>query len=587
MQHRIPLILNKENDQQIDSGELLSEFNVSPERKSDERTRVMRGIKDNEPIYLCGLCNQPVYLCGGQHDGLNSYGNSFRTIHFKHYCPNENCPFSSHSNYSYEDINRIKYHGQKEGALHKELKHIIAKALIKEGYNANEEQIVSLMQLCEDGFHGDTFHKYWRKPDVRAEKGDLKFVVEIQLATTFLSVIIERMRFYKDTHHYILWVLEDFYPQEEQKFTTMDILSLTNRNIFVLDKEMREVTKQTERLTLKCYYEVPVINLDKTIRYNWDCKEVHIEDIIFDEKDYIGYYYDSRGEETKLLQQVEESEQEYIDPEENFINIVNTEIKNLYDNQYFDYRNFHTNILNNNIENIERSLYLLNKRKNIPQPSDNFFRSLLALNTGYCEYGQLIRVILPHPVFSYSFNEVFSIISDPLGLAWDLTETCEQLLLFINLFHRSNYHMTQQDFKWHKKALNKNVYKNNTKLLKDDRDIVEKSILIIMWYRIQQCHEYEEYLGMLNCPEIFRLVMRLSAYEIGHPLSGEFSNIQMMTGNILNFHPDFSHLVIKMIEAYDWNTNPKMIKNYNGLKAVPESCLDHRYDELATVLFEK
>lgn len=60
MKYSVPFIYDTITNNFIDSETLLSEFNNSPERKSDERTRIMKAIKASKPLYLCGACQQPV-----------------------------------------------------------------------------------------------------------------------------------------------------------------------------------------------------------------------------------------------------------------------------------------------------------------------------------------------------------------------------------------------------------------------------------------------------------------------------------------------------------------------------------------------
>ena len=50
----------------------------------------------------------------------------------------------------------------------------------------------------------------WKKPDISASYKNINIVFEIQLSTTFLSVIVDREYFYKDNQTYILWVFKNF-----------------------------------------------------------------------------------------------------------------------------------------------------------------------------------------------------------------------------------------------------------------------------------------------------------------------------------------------------------------------------------------
>lgn len=583
MKYSVPFIYDTITNNFIDSETLLSEFNNSPERKSDERTRIMKAIKASKPLYLCGVCQQPVYLCGGRNEGINQRGNPFRHLYFKHFSLNDDCPFCSKSNSTFKDIGRMKFHGQKEGPTHLKLKQIICSGLKADGYNIYVEKRVSMSELYKGGFNLSK----WRVPDVRAEKGDLKFVLEIQLATTFLSVIIDRMNFYKEFHYYLLWILEEFDPTKEQHFTTTDILSLNNRNIFVLDEEMQEETRLKGKLTLKCYYERPKIDSRNNICYDWNCKIVHIEDIIFDDEHYIGYCYDSRSEEKKIADGEKRIDNihKYQTPKEKFSCIVNSEIVELYNNECLDYKEFPQDIICHNWKKIEKSLdCLFYKKRNIPIPSKCFFNSLLALYRVDSEYNDLIRILFSHPIFIDFSNQVFCKTNNPFDLAWTLTETCDQLLRFFNLFHISFYYRPKLDVVMYTKKLNENMSKDNTKLLVEKRFIVEKCILVIMYSKIENHVNHENLFRIFNDGYALRQMMRLAAYSIGHPLYCELSNIQSMSSTFLESNKEFAHLAIKMIDAYGWKDD---IKFYNKLKIIPKSFENHDYDELAQALFKK
>jgi competence CoiA-like predicted nuclease len=615
MQHRIPFIFDNTTGKQYDTEELLSEFNTSPESKSDARTKVHNAIIKKKPIYVCAACKQAVRLCGGVHEGKNASGNSFRTIYFKHWHSNIDCPFNSKNTYSHDEINRMKFHGQKEGEMHRLLKNTISESLKKEGYDTYVEQRVTLMQLHQDGLNSETFAKCWRKPDIRVEKGEKKFVVEIQLATTFLSVILERMNFYKEVSHNIIWVLSDFNTDEVQKFTTMDIVSVNNRNIFVLDADMREETQRTGKLVLKCYYDRPII-VNEKIAYVWESKVVNMDDIVFDSNNTV-YYYDCWDEEKKLKQQITEKHKQpdtrdekkdvynivtknesvtllsykkdardYSDPEDYFVDIVNSEIKCACNCEFDYYSEFYKDILNKNIAGIEFSLdYHHKKKNNPPSISNDFFHSLLMLRNEP-GYGKLIRTILPHPIFLYSFDEVFSDIENPFDLAWDLTESYEQLLSFLNLFHNRNRWLNNNDIKYCTVRLEQNTNNNNT-AFDEDRYAVEKYELTIMYDKIMQHNNKEMLIEMFDRKAVHHRMVRLAAYSIGHPLDCEFKNLQAMTSLFLGSNKDVAHLAIKMIESYGWSNDLKIKKNYSKLKLVPESDLNHEYDELAQVLFDR
>lgn len=78
------------------------------------------------------------------------------------------------------------------------------------------------------------------KPDVYTKYNNIQIVFELNLFTTFLSVIVERDSFYRMHGAYIIWVLNSFEPQD-QKVVEKDIYYAHKRNVFVLDDEAKKV----------------------------------------------------------------------------------------------------------------------------------------------------------------------------------------------------------------------------------------------------------------------------------------------------------------------------------------------------------
>jgi competence CoiA-like predicted nuclease len=200
--------------------------------KYDEKTlfNLRRDLKDKKKgILLCATCFQPLFLAG----------NINQELHFRHKKDSDDCPIKTTSNLSKEEVDAMKFNGQKEGAEHKQNKLFIASILRRDPSFENVEVEKTFKEESSSGIA-----KHWRRPDVSAifkNKG-LKIVFELQVSTTFLDVIIDRDNFYQRSKASILWVFLEF---NNNTFTQKDIFYSSNMNAFVLDNEAKEMSENT------------------------------------------------------------------------------------------------------------------------------------------------------------------------------------------------------------------------------------------------------------------------------------------------------------------------------------------------------
>ncbi len=278
--------------------ELLERFNHSLDTKGDMRKKLLDAIDDSEPIYLCASCMQPVRLNGGR-GGANS-----KALYFKHHKDHDGCIYTDDLGLTPDEIGSMKFHGKQEGALHYRLKKAISKALSFDGYEVFEEKRVTLVKDILPNLSVTKARKLWRQPDIRAIGKGRHLIFEIQLATTSVNVIRARMNFYKECQMHILWVVDDIdVSSDDISFTKLDTLAMTNRNLFQLDDEMIRLSKLNGTLYMKCWYRKP-IRIGAEIEYDWQMKVVTLDDLTYDDSDYIAYYFDCKAEEEKLNKEI-------------------------------------------------------------------------------------------------------------------------------------------------------------------------------------------------------------------------------------------------------------------------------------------
>lgn len=193
----------------------------------------------NELSLLCPTCYQPLLLAG----------KIDQTFYFRHVKDSEDCPIKTTSHLSKEEIEAMKYNGQKEGRRHKENKHLIASILDKD-QGFREVHVEKTFR--EENSTG--IAKLWRRPDVSATHTNTgkKIAFELQVSTTFIDVIVERERFYRDNGAFIIWIFLNF---EEKRFTELDIFYANKLNAFIFDEEAKLASQEYGELVLKCHYK--------------------------------------------------------------------------------------------------------------------------------------------------------------------------------------------------------------------------------------------------------------------------------------------------------------------------------------------
>ena len=155
--------------------------------------------------------------------------------------------------------------------------------------------------FTEKTFIGE--EKDYKRPDVKADHFDHKFVFEIQLATTFLSVIVERENFYRKNNSFIVWIFNKFPNNEEQLvFTQSDIYFNNNLNAFVIDDQLIGKSLVDKKFYLKVFYSVPYRD-EPTNKILNRIKEKIIEfsELTIDHNNHSLFYHDYKKAKDELV----------------------------------------------------------------------------------------------------------------------------------------------------------------------------------------------------------------------------------------------------------------------------------------------
>ena len=227
---------------------------------------------------VCPECKQPVKISGRQlYRG--------RVCFFSHFKDSDDCPYKTGINKSKEEIERQKYSLVQESLRHKRLKAAISAALSAE----NSRQMGVTNVECEKRIDSNIPYLNWRRPDVYAEYNGRKLVFELQLSTTFISVIVDRDIFYRLNDYNIIWV---FNFDDNQEYVNLhnlmckDIYYANKRNIFIFDDEAELKSLELGQLVLKCRW------LDEDGKWSKD-QFVTLDQFLFDSETNKPYIVDA------------------------------------------------------------------------------------------------------------------------------------------------------------------------------------------------------------------------------------------------------------------------------------------------------
>ncbi len=394
----IEFVLNRDDGSTVYADLFFSKSENEVFNYRNELQKAIKGIRT--PLFVCYYCDQMVKIRGG--------GKTKKILHFAHRKDSDICHLKTDTHYSALEINRLKYNGAKESRLHIETKN-----LIKEFITLNTD----FSKIKVEGIIKSTANYFeWKRPDISAVYKEANIVFEIQLSTTFLSVIVDREVFYKENKTYIIWIFKNFELDEfKQRFTEKDVFYSNNRNAFVLDYNSIHLSLTNNDLYLLCYYQKPFIE-DLELKYSWQFQYVCFSDLFFDEQNYKIFYFDVELEEYKLVVELKkeidkiEEEQRVIKDEkrrlqrEKEIELEQEKIQ--LEKEHFESKNDKVNFLRVKEAYLEEQQIALQERhKQFREINEDFF---IRLQENYHIRSDFKNVFYePHHNLSASINRLF------------------------------------------------------------------------------------------------------------------------------------------------------------------------------------
>lgn len=304
-------------------------FEVTPKffaQKDDTLVDLRRRLEDyctnhqGKPKFVCAICYEPIKLSG-------IHGERGKVNCFVHSNDNINCPIKTGRNNNIRLFSEShRYLFSASSYLSKIIRDQLAIFLPEtpQVSNFNVEPIVS---------YNFNF-AVWRKPHFTCEYKGHYLAFEVQTNPSTIKVITSRNLFYRKQNSFILWIFDDSFASSKS-LSLKDIFYANNRNIFVFDKFAQEKSEASNQLWLKCIWEEPYID-DMSISWEKKSDYITLDQLTYDTKSYIAYYYPS---------------------EANYINLGGkvSYIVDLNDNSFEDYESTFQDLRKSNLERLKAS----------------------------------------------------------------------------------------------------------------------------------------------------------------------------------------------------------------------------------------
>lgn len=248
------------------------------------RMAVKTALYKGTPMYRCSKCGVPVYLCSSMK------ANQF---FFKHCHEDGNCPAVTRGELSQKELNAIKYNGAKESALHRNMKGWIVECLTADG---------RFTDIRPESRWVGSWNGQWRQPDVRAIYNGLTIAFEVQLATTYHDIIVERREFYREQGGLLFWIFAVF-DSERRRITEDDVFYNNNQNTFIVKESTVVDSLVNKEFMLECVWAQPTKSGGTSAFHR---KTVSFHELTLDQASQTGYFFDFEGAKQKLVEDADD-----------------------------------------------------------------------------------------------------------------------------------------------------------------------------------------------------------------------------------------------------------------------------------------
>lgn len=203
----------------ISSDELLS---MHQDDAQAIRVQATRAVLNSEIRFVCDLCGHAVYAPNDKNG---------KPLWAHHKGAPEDCPWWTGVPIDVDTASASQFQGAQESALHITIKNIVAELLERDARTERGSVVIDRYLSTENGR---------RRPDVRANYDGVPTVIEVQLATTQIPIIIGREDFYQHEDFRLVWLTWNFeFPKPDQRLLTSfnDIFHEHAKCLFSMDSE--------------------------------------------------------------------------------------------------------------------------------------------------------------------------------------------------------------------------------------------------------------------------------------------------------------------------------------------------------------
>jgi len=522
MKRTIETILN------LHTGELLEADDVFKDAKQQEdvifrfRTELQTQFEKDEKIYVCIFCKQSVGI-RGKKDKSDFY--------FAHNYNSEDCIIKTGSALTFEEIRCIKYNGVKESEEHHLIKNQIAYAL-------EHDPLVTKVET-ERVFKDLSISKNWKKPDVLATLPDKKIAFELQLSTTFLSVIVSRTIFYKERGVYLIWIFPTFSLDADlQKFTQKDVYYTNAFNVYVFDQEAAKLSDAEQKLMLKCFFKKFSIHNEQLVT-SWEQTFISMHDLNFNALDFTAWYYNSYLEKESALKELALQKQALILREEEAEANYNSKktieyLRKFYKSNAKPWSPYDEDTPANEPKS-ELEINLINKQLGFNDTKADFIANLFVSG----DKSEFLRYICEQDFIKINMENVIVKGGTIFTYLLDLEDKWE-FHQKMKLLFRSGYKMTASDFSHHDELYG-TYYFNQSE---HEREAIIRWAYVYFLNSIWYSHNIYE------AVEIRKIIYAILSVKNNLSIGYKFANMRQHAINFLDNYAAYGHLYIGALKYY-------------------------------------
>jgi len=258
---------------------------------AERRVGVRIEIAEGQDRYVCPACEKPMILASHR-----IQNRSKERFYFKHLYDDGTC--SGIAGLGAKVINAMRFGQAKESVEHHRFKAMIIESI---------ELDPSFTDTLSERRWVDVEGASWRQPDVQSCFNGQRVAFEAQLSTTFLHVIVERMRFYRRNDGRLIWLFRDLDTQHF-RLAEQDIFFSNNRNAFRVTEQTVALSRAHKHFLLECVWHEPFVT-DAGVETRLAQRIVRFDELKFDVSDQgapRSYFFDYEREKVR-------SEQELVD----------------------------------------------------------------------------------------------------------------------------------------------------------------------------------------------------------------------------------------------------------------------------------